>query len=317
MTKEEKATKILSMEKKFFKKEISNRDVYLLLSQFEKKEKLRGMLKALSEKEHRHAELWGKMLKETENARPSFLLRTKVIILAIIGKVLGIAFLIKLLERSEIETLNEYSSFVENFHFGKTERIELSKIIKEEESHEAKLAKEIQLYEGDLDYTRSIILGLNDGLVEVFAVVAGLAVIASTSIIVVAGGIIVGVSGTLSMAGGTYLSSKSHGLVEKALESKAKTTLPRKDALYTGIYYFIGAAVPVIPFVFGARGYEGIVASLILVCLALSTASIIVAVISGTSIRRRVLEMVLISVSAAIVTIFLGSIMKAYFGIAI
>jgi VIT1/CCC1 family predicted Fe2+/Mn2+ transporter len=317
MTKEEKATKLRSMEKKFFKRESSNRDVYLLLSLFEKKEKLRSMLKALSEKEDRHADLWGNILKETENAKPSLLLRTKVIFLAMIGKVLGIAFLIKLLERSEAETLNEYSSFVEDFHFGKAERIELSRMIKEEEAHEAKLAKEIQLYEGDLDYTRSIILGLNDGLVEVFAVVAGLAVIASTSIIVVAGGIIVGVSGTLSMAGGTYLSSKSHGLVEKALESKAKATLPRKDAFYTGIYYFLGAAVPVIPFVFGAKGYDGIFASLVLVCLALSTASVIVAVISGTSIRKRIFEMVLISVSAAIATIFLGSVMKAYFGIVI
>ena len=132
----------------------------------------------------------------------------------------------------------------------------------------------------------------------------------------VIGGIIVGISGTLSMAGGAYLSSKSYNLVEEEKKGTRASNSPFKDAAYTGIFYFLGSLSSVVPFAAGLSGFAGILTAIIIVSIVLVLASAVIGIVSKTSIKRRSLEMLTISLGAAFVTIILGIILRSY-GIAI
>ena len=160
-------------------------------------------------------------------------------------------------------------------------------------------------------------LGLNDGLVEVLAAVSGIAVIANSPLVVALSGMIIGISGTLSMAGGVYISSKSHGLISSEETDSASYATPNKQALYTGVFYLGGAISVVLPFILGMSGFEGIAASLIISSAILVFASTAVAILSSTSITKRISETILISLGAVAITVALGSLMRFYFGISI
>jgi VIT1/CCC1 family predicted Fe2+/Mn2+ transporter len=188
-------------------------------------------------------------------------------------------------------------------------------MIRDGAAYEATLVRQAEAYKGELVYSQSIILGLNDGLVEILALVAGIAVVATSNFIVVALGLLAGVSGTLSMSGGVYLSAKSEGLVG-AGSSRGGTT-PRKEAAYAGLWYFFGALVSVLPFIFGMSGIPGDIVAMLLVAAVLTVASSVIAVMSGTSIRKRATEMVVISLGAALVTITIGILARHYLGFSV
>ena len=128
-------------------------------------------------------------------------------------------------------------------------------------------------------------------------------------------GLLAGISGTLSMAGGVYLSARSEALVNKG--SAGDASGPRKEAAYTGFWYFVGSLVPVLPFMLGLQGLAGDLLAMVSVGAALAVASAVIAIMSGTSIRRRAVEMVVISLGAALVTITIGILAKHYFGFTI
>ncbi len=69
---------------------------------------------------------------------------------------------------------------------------------------------------------REIIFGIEDGLVSIFGAVIGLAIGSSSSSVVVLGGLAAAISGAISMAAGTYLSSKSE---QEWIEKERKTEL--------------------------------------------------------------------------------------------
>ena len=176
----------------------------------------------------------------------------------------------------------------------------------------------LEKYGGKVNNMRSIVLGLNDGLVEVLAAVSGIAVIAMSPWVVALSGMIIGVSGTLSMAGGVYLSTKSHSLIaSEERESQSPRSSPKKQAFYTGVFYFGGAAGVVLPFIFGLSGFPGIAASIIISCTVLTLSSAMVAVLSNTSMSKRIAETLGISLGAVAITVALGIIARFYFGITI
>lgn len=307
----------------FYISEVFHQKLYATLATREGSRQLRPVLRKLAEEEQGHVEMWRKELEHEgakASGRPAFL-GIRIWLFMIARRILGAAFLIRMLEKDEVEMLGEYEDSLKRTSFDREEAAHISEVIREERVHESGLADRIKNYEGDLNYIRSIVFGLNDGLVEVLAAVAGLAVLATGPLLVVVGGIIIGVSGTLSMAGGAYLASRSHELVERGMsdgkKEKRDGTTPSKDALYTGVYYFVGALMPIAPFALGLSGFYGILAAILLVVVALTIASVIIALVSYSSVKRRIIEMLAISLGASFATILLGTVMKLEFGISI
>ncbi len=302
---------------RFLETERMHAKMYAYLAAEEDHPKHKRFLKKILGEEKEHEKLLSEILSD-EGIRPSSgpLFGLRITFYKIISRILGVPFGIAAIERDEDRVIKEYLELLEMMKDRKHTK-KLERIIKDEQIGEAELQENLNDYSEHFDYIKSIIFGLNDGLVEILAVVAGLAVVALTPIVVVIGGIIVGLSGTLSMAGGAYLSSKSYNLVEKEQRGIYGGTAPVKDAMYTGAFYFIGALVSVLPFAAGLNGFKGILASIILVSIVLLAASAIIGVVSRTSIKKRSAEMLFISLGAALATIILGLILRSYFGIAI
>ncbi len=310
----------LRMEKYFFMVESLQYSLYKELAKRERNGNLRKLLLKLVETEERHVSVWrgAVMEHQRDEPRPSFLVSVQVVFYLALRSAFGVAFVTRLLEKDESRVLGEYVEALKRIRFSARERAAVKRIIDDEQVHEDELAEEMRVYEGEANYLRSIVYGLNDGLVELLAVVVGLAVIATSPIVVVVGGLVVGISGTLSMGGGAYLSSKAEAITE-ASEGRTQSgrPRPRREALYTGVYYFIGALISILPFGLGLSGPAGIIAAVVLVAVALTIASVVIAVISKTSIKRRVAEMLTISLTAAAITIMLGYVIRTFFGITI
>ncbi len=310
----------LDMEQGFYRDEVHDIAVYTALAENESRPELRRLLQKLADTEKKHAKIWKDIISDAGETphEPAFV-GFAVAYYVFIRKVLGTAFAIKLLERGEERAIEEYSAALGSRRIsGKGKAAIRNVILNDEKFHEKELSGKIGEYTGDLNYIKSIIFGLNDGLVELLAVVTGLAVVATSSLVVAVAGIVVGIAGTLSMAAGEYISSKSRGLVREAMrEDVVHKTSPAKEAMYIGLFYFIGAIIAVLPFILGLVRYAGIITSIVLVVIVLTVVSTIVAIISDTSAKRRVAEMLVISLGAAFVTIILGAIIRYYFGISI
>ena len=314
------SNRVKKIERKFLEDELSDYRLYDGTAKHESNRELRKLVLKLRNTELKHARFWAALLgiKDIRNIKMPLNLRIKVFLYAIVRKVLGIAFVTKMLERNEKAGLEDYKNLVKSEGFSKPVLERIKYIVREEEGHERVLMQQTQKHEAVLSYTKSIVFGLNDGLVEILAVVAGLAMVATNAFTVALTGIIVGVSGTLSMAAGAYVSSKSERVVEKSLYDKENLkTRPSKEAYYTGIFYFIGALVATSPFILGAYSYLGIVESVILVAVVLSAASALVAIISDTRIMDRIMEMLAVSLGTALVTAIIGFVVRTVFGIAI
>ena len=93
------------------------------------------------------------------------------------------------------------------------------------------------LDEDRLQYVGSMVLGLNDALVELTGTLAGLSFALQNNKLVALSGLITGISATLSMASSEYLSARSEG-----------STDAYKSALYTGVMYIFAVVFLVLPY---------------------------------------------------------------------
>ena len=84
-----------------------------------------------------------------------------------------------------------------------------------------------------LNYTGSIVLGLNDALVELTGTLAGLTFALQNTKLTALAGLITGIAASFSMAASEYLSQRSEGESERASTS----------ALYTGVAYICTVAL--------------------------------------------------------------------------
>ncbi|MGC9037570.1 MAG: VIT1/CCC1 transporter family protein [Candidatus Micrarchaeia archaeon] len=295
---------------KFLKGEMLDYSTYSALQSIEKDPKLKKILGELAATEWKHAGIWGGICGvERGKVHVS---RTHILLMLFLRRLLGPTFTVRLLELNEVRGAGDYASALkllgQDSKFGR----QLKQVLDDEVHHEKVLGDLLEQNETQLQYIKSIVFGLNDGLVEILAIVVGLAAIASSGAIVAVAGAIAGISGMLSMAGGAYLSAKSENLVKGAT-----STTPVKEAYFTGFYYFIGALLSILPFAFGLSGYVGIGVAVLVVSLAIVLVSFIISVITGVSPKRRMAEMLAISLGAAFATVAFSTFARIYWHVSI
>jgi VIT1/CCC1 family predicted Fe2+/Mn2+ transporter len=83
----------------------------------------------------------------------------------------------------------------------------MAKIQKDEEEHEQKLIG--MLNEERLNFVGSIVLGMNDALVELTGALAGLTLAFNDMKIMILSGLVTGLSASFSMAASDYLSARA------------------------------------------------------------------------------------------------------------
>ena len=213
-----------------------------------------------------------------------------------LARILGITFAIKLMESSENSAHQEYARY--------TECEDLQRLSREEEIHEEKLIGLIN--EERLEYMGSVVLGLNDALVEFTGALAGFTLALSDHKLIALTGSITGIAAALSMASSEYLSTTSEG---------DKSKHPAKAAIYTGIAYIITVVALVTPFILISNVLIALGVMLAMALIIIALFNYYYSVARGESFRKRFMEMAVLSFSVAGISFLIGYALKTFTGI--
>jgi len=182
--------------------EITEHFIYDKLSQSIKDPYNKNILKRISSDELKHYNFWKKYTHE--DAKPD---KLKIWRYFFISRILGITFGIKLMERGEEKAQITYEKIFKIVPTAKS-------IVKDEDEHEKQLINLVD--EERLRYIGSMVLGLNDALVELTGALAGLTFALQNTRLIAMAGLITGTAASLSMASSEYLSTKSEGAKKRS-----------------------------------------------------------------------------------------------------
>lgn len=270
--------------------EITESLVYTRLANVEKNEANKQILLDIAGEERGHYEI----LSKYTGAHPTPNL-FKAWRYQWIARILGITFAIKLMEKNEGHARQNYSQF--------TEYPELAQLSEDEEKHEQKLIGLIN--EERLNYMGSVVLGLNDALVEFTGALAGFTLALSDSKLIALTGSITGIAAALSMASSEYLSTKSEGQSKRAV----------KAAIYTGIAYIFTVTALITPFILFSNVLIALGAMLSLAIIIIALFNYYYSVARDESFRKRFTEMAVLSFSVAALSFGIGYLLKLFTGI--
>lgn len=276
---------------RFQRNEYTESIVYDRLASIEKKTSNSKVLRMISAEEKAHYYT----LKKYTNTevKPN---RWRIAKYYWLARILGITFAIKLMESSENSAHQEYARY--------TECEDLQRLSREEEIHEEKLIGLIN--EERLEYMGSVVLGLNDALVEFTGALAGFTLALSDHKLIALTGSITGIAAALSMASSEYLSTKSEG---------DKSKHPAKAAIYTGIAYIITVVALVTPFILISNVLIALGVMLAMALIIIALFNYYYSVARGESFRKRFMEMAVLSFSVAGISFLIGYALKTFTGI--
>lgn len=284
--------KALAIIKKMQQNELTESVIYEQISRFAKGEENKKTLLRLSSEERAHYEIWKKYTGI--EMKPQ---KGKVFKYKLIARILGFTFAVKLMENGEAGAQKEYELLAKE--------VEESILIrKQEEEHEAALLE--MLDEESLQYVGSMVLGMNDALVELTGSLAGFTFALAQTRLVAISGLIVGISATFSMASSEFLSAKSEGRNDAF-----------KSCAYTGVAYLITVILLILPyFLLGDEQYLIALFSMIaIVILIIAGFTYYISVAKGERFKPRFLEMSLISIGVAVLSFVVGILAKRFLGV--
>jgi VIT1/CCC1 family predicted Fe2+/Mn2+ transporter len=285
---------ILKILAGFQKSEITEHRIYKILAKSAKGGN-RHVLARISQDELSHYRMFKKYAKR--DVKPSYL---NIWIYTALAKIFGVTFAVKLLEKGEISAQGKYSTLKKHIP-----EINIKSIITDEVKHEKALIKII--HEEKLGYMSSMVLGLNDALVELTGALAGFTFALQNTKIIGAAGIITGIAASFSMSAAEYLSQKS--------DTNGRN--PLKAALYTGTMYFIVVFLLIAPYFLLEVYYAAFVLSCILVVVIICVFSFFVSIIQDKKFWHVFREMIAIVAGVILLSFLIGLLAREFLGISI
>ena len=282
----------LAIIRKMQQNELTESVIYERIAAFAGGEENKQTLLRLSQEEKAHYEIWKKYTGETMKPQMG-----KVRKFTVLARILGFTFAVKLMEKGEEGAQEEYALLA-------AEVEESIHIRQQEEEHEKALLD--MLDEERLQYVGSMVLGLNDALVELTGSLAGFVFALQNNRLIALSGLIVGISATFSMASSEFLAARSEG---------------RSDALksctYTGIAYLITVVLLIAPYlIFGVHQYiPALICMLLVVVLIIAGFTYYTSVAQDQPFKRRFWEMACISIGVAVMSFVVGVLAKNLLGV--
>lgn len=290
--KKELSEKALRLILKMQQNELTESVIYAEIARFAKGEENQQTLLRLSAEERSHYEIW-KTYSNVE-MKPQ---KAKILKYKWLARILGFTFAVKLMENGEAGAQKEYELL--------TEEVEESvRIRQEEEEHEAVLLE--MLDEERLQYVGSMVLGMNDALVELTGSLAGFTFAMQNTRLIALSGLIMGISATFSMASSEFLAAKSEGRTDAF-----------KSCCYTGIAYLITVALLILPYLLlsNEQFMIALCSMIAIVVLIIAGFTYYISVAKGERFKPRFWEMTLISVGVAVVSFVVGILAKKFLGV--
>lgn len=268
--------------------EITEHLVYKNLSRRTRDPRNRDILKRISGEELEHYKFWE---RETgKEVKPSRWMVWKYTVLA---RVLGLTFGIKLMEKGEEQAQATYEEIAAFFP-------PAGQIMQDEIEHERHLIDLMD--EEKLKYVGSIVLGLNDALVELTGALAGLTFALQNTRLVAVAGLITGFAASLSMGASEYLSTRA--------EETVRT--PLKASIYTGFAYLVTVLFLVFPYFVFEHYYICLAFTMFNAILIILVFTFYVSVVRDIPFVRRFGEMALISLGIAALTFGIGLVVRQF-----
>ncbi len=268
--------------------EITEHHIYKKLAGKIKSPENRRVMESIADDELRHYHEWRR--HTGEDVEPD---RFAIWVYYLISLVFGFTFSVKLMEKGEEKAQANYEQLGDVIHEAKA-------IIIEENKHETALLQ--MLDEERLRYTGSMVLGLNDALVELTGVLAGLTLALQDTRLIAMTGSITGIAAALSMGASEYLSTKS--------EETAKN--PLKASIYTGSAYLVTVLILILPYLVISNYYVCLGCTLAAAVLIIALFNYYISVAKDTPFKRRFLEMAGLSFGVATFSFLIGLLMHTF-----
>ena len=279
-------------------KEILEKHVYEKIASFIKKDADKATLLKIAAEEQRHYNIW----KRYTGVDVKYS-KVRTFYYVLLARLLGYTFAIKRMESPLYQ--ENAGEAVEVIEALETVVPEVKSILIDEEEHEKALIEIID--EEKLRYVGSIVLGLNDALVEFTGSLAGWTFAMQSNRLIALAGLITGVSATLSMASSEYLSVRH--------EEGGKSAL--KSATYTGFAYLMTVVLLLLPYLVLPEGayFVSLGIMLLLAISVIAAFNYYISVTRTISFKKKFLEMSLVSLSVAAVSFVIGLLVKRFLGL--
>lgn len=271
--------------------EITEHLIYERLSRRMRGTPNEDVLRRISRDELGHYNFWKKHTQE--DLKPNKLRIWKYLL---ISRVFGLTFGVKLMERGEGQAqiaYDEISRLIPSVKW----------LMEDENKHEKQLVALID--EERLRYIGSIVLGLNDALVELTGALAGFTLALREPSLIATTGLITGLAASLSMSASEYLSTKSEGGSKN----------PIKASAYTGSAYVVTVLFLIAPYLLLGNVYQALALTLADAFALIFLFTFYVSVAKDIPFKKRFLEMASISLGVAALSFAIGFFVRGIFGL--
>lgn len=282
---------MLSLIRQMHNDEATDALIYAALAKQTKSAHNREILERMAEDERQHCKIWGEYMDG-----PPKVHRFMVWLYIALSKIFGMVFTINLMESGEEKAIRIYKEM------GKELPVALD-LLEDETRHEEQLVS--LLKEERLSYISSMVLGLNDALVELTGALAGFTLALKDNTMIGLAGFITGVAATLSMAASEYLSKKAD----------PHESHPLKAAAYTGAAYLITVVLLLTPYGLTSNPLTALGFCLFNATIIIVIFTFFVSVVRKQSFWHGFREMILISFGVALVSFLIGWLARIWLNI--
>ena len=214
----------------------------------------------------------------------------------LVTRIFGLTFGIKLMEKRESEAVETYREILVVIP-------ETARILEDEKEHEHQIVG--MLDEKSLRYVGSVVLGINDALVEFTGSLAGFTLALQNTQLIAAAGLIMGIAASLSMGASEYLSQKS----------ERSENNPVTAAFYTGGAYVLTVVVLIMPFLLMNGPLQAFAVTLTLALLIIVLFTFYTSVAKDLPFLKRFAEMATISLGIAAISFVIGILVRVYLNV--
>jgi VIT1/CCC1 family predicted Fe2+/Mn2+ transporter len=275
--------------------ELTESVVYSRLAAMQKDGKNREILESIGRDEAAHAQVISELLGEKGAVD-----RLAVARVVFNARLFGLTFALKFMEKGESSAGVTYRGIQDEYP-------RLVRIAEDEERHEAELIG--LLNDERLNNMGSIVLGLNDALVELTGALAGFTFALSDPVKIAKTGLITGLAAAMSMAASAFLSARADSNANSD-DSDDASGGAGKAALYTGIAYVITVFILVAPYLVLSNVTYALIAMLLSALGIIAFFNFYLSVARDTSFKRGFLEMAGISTTVALISYGIGYLLK-------
>lgn len=273
------------------KTEITEHHVYLNLAKRIKDDHNRQVVEQIAGDEKRHYEIWKAYTQK--DVKPNGF---RVWFYTAVSRLFGLTFGFKFMENGEERAQKNYAQILVSVPEAVT-------VMEDEKVHENKLLN--MLDEEALVYAGSVVLGLNDALVELTGALAGLSLAFRDVKIIALSGLVTGIAASLSMAASEYISTSA--------EDTGKS--PGRAAIYTGIAYVVTVALLILPYLLLQNPFIALAITVTTSVVIIAIFNFYISVAKDEKFGPRFFKMAGLSLGVAAFSFLVGIVVRNWFGV--